>query len=69
MQFVRQLYPQHGFHNEIQRSLLSLYNHAMPKYTLQRLCTENLNQLFLEMKLCGLVPKSYIHLSVSDLAK
>jgi hypothetical protein len=29
-------------------------------------CTENLIYAFPEMKLCGLVPKSYIHVSVSD---
>ena len=30
-------------------------------------CTENPIYLFAEMKLRGLVPNSYIHLSVSDL--
>jgi hypothetical protein len=30
-------------------------------------CTENLIYVFPEMKLCGLVPNSYILLSVSDL--
>jgi hypothetical protein len=34
--------------------------------TLQRNCTENSKPTFPEMKLRGLVPKSYIHLSVSD---
>jgi hypothetical protein len=33
---------------------------------LQRQCTENSKQIFLEMKLCGLVPNSYIHVSLSD---
>jgi hypothetical protein len=31
-----------------------------------RHCTENLIYVFPEMKLCGLVPGSYIHVSVSD---
>jgi hypothetical protein len=30
-------------------------------------CTENHIYVFQEMKLCGLVPNSYIHVSVSDL--
>jgi hypothetical protein len=30
-------------------------------------CIENSKQIFPEMKLCGLVPNSYIHVSVSDL--
>jgi hypothetical protein len=30
-------------------------------------CTENMIYVFLEMKLRGLVPNSYIHVSVSDL--
>jgi hypothetical protein len=30
-------------------------------------CTENSKQIFLEMKLRGLVPNFYIHVSVSDL--
>ncbi len=30
-------------------------------------CTENLKQIFPEMKLRGLVPNFYIHVSVSDL--
>ncbi len=30
-------------------------------------CTENSKQIFPEMKLCGLVPNLYIHVSVSDL--
>jgi hypothetical protein len=30
-------------------------------------CTENWKQIFPEMKLCSLVPNSYIHVSVSDL--
>jgi hypothetical protein len=38
----------------------TLYNHAMLKYTLQRFCTQNLKKIFLEMKLRGLVPNSYI---------
>ncbi len=33
---------------------------------LQRHCTKNWKQIFPAMKLCGLVPKSYI-ISVSDL--
>ncbi len=40
------------------------YNNA---YTLQRHYTENSKQIFLEMGLCGLVPYSYIHGSVSNL--
>ncbi len=35
--------------------------------TLQRHYTENSNQIFPEMKLCGLVSNSYVHVSVSDL--
>jgi hypothetical protein len=35
--------------------------------TLQRHCCENLKQIFPEMKLCGLVPNSYIHVSVRDI--
>ncbi len=34
---------------------------------LQTHCTENLKQIFPEMKLRGLVPKFHIHVSVSDL--
>jgi hypothetical protein len=30
-------------------------------------CTENPIYVFPDMKLCGLVPNSYIHISVSDL--
>jgi hypothetical protein len=30
-------------------------------------CTENSIYVYPEMKLCGLVPNSYIHVSVSDL--
>jgi hypothetical protein len=30
-------------------------------------CTENLINVFPVMKLCGLVPNSYLHVSVSDL--
>jgi hypothetical protein len=30
-------------------------------------CTENPIDIFPEMKLCGLVPDSYIHVSVSNL--
>jgi hypothetical protein len=30
-------------------------------------CPENLTPIFLEMKLCGLIPNFYIHVSVSDL--
>jgi hypothetical protein len=30
-------------------------------------CTENLIYVFPQVKLCGLVPNSYIHVSVSDL--
>jgi hypothetical protein len=30
-------------------------------------CTENSRQIISEIKLCGLVPNSYIHVSVSDL--
>jgi hypothetical protein len=30
-------------------------------------CTENFKQIFPEMKLRGLVPNFYIHVSVSDL--
>jgi hypothetical protein len=33
----------------------------------QRQHSENLKQIFTEMKLCGLSPNSYIHVSVSDL--
>ncbi len=41
---------------------------ANDPYALQkRLCTENSKQIFLEMKLRGLSPSSYIHGSVSDL--
>jgi hypothetical protein len=36
-------------------------------HALQRQYTENLKQIFLEMKLRGLSPSSYIHVSVSDL--
>jgi hypothetical protein len=36
-------------------------------HTLQRHCTENAKQIFPEIKLRGLVPNSYIHVSVSDL--
>ncbi len=36
-------------------------------YTLQRQYTENLKQIFPEMRLCVLRPNSYIHVSVSDL--
>jgi hypothetical protein len=35
--------------------------------TLQRQYTENSKQIFQEMKLRGLCPSSYIHVSVSDL--
>ncbi len=34
---------------------------------LQMHCPENLKPIFLEMKLCGLIPNFYIHVSVSDL--
>ncbi len=34
---------------------------------MQTHCTENSKQIFPEKKLRGLVPNSYIHLSVSDL--
>jgi hypothetical protein len=37
------------------------------KPTLQRQYTENLKQIFPEMKLRGLSPSSYIHVSVSNL--
>ncbi len=37
------------------------------KILLQRHCTESLKQIFPEIKLCGLVPYSYIHVPVSDL--
>ncbi len=30
-------------------------------------CTENPIYVFSEMKLCGIIPNSYIHVSVSDL--
>ncbi len=36
-------------------------------FKLQRHCTENSKQIYLEMKLRGLVPKSYIHVHVSDI--
>ncbi len=39
----------------------------MISVTLQRQYTENSNQIFPEMKLLGLVPNSYTHVSVSDL--
>jgi hypothetical protein len=35
--------------------------------TLHRKCTENSKHIFPEMKFRGLVPNSYIHVSVSDL--
>jgi hypothetical protein len=34
---------------------------------LQMHCPENLKPIFLEMKLCGLIPNFYTHVSVSDL--
>ncbi len=37
------------------------------QHTLQMHCTENLKQAFPELKLRGLVPNLYIHVSVSDL--
>jgi hypothetical protein len=37
------------------------------KYTLLRHCTKNSKQIFPEMKLLGIVPNFYIHVSVSDL--
>ncbi len=37
------------------------------KDTMQMHCTENLNQIFLEMKLRGPAPNFYIHVSASDL--
>ncbi len=37
------------------------------KDTMQMHCAENLNQIFPEMKLRGLSPNFYIHVSVSDL--
>jgi hypothetical protein len=36
-------------------------------FALQRHCTENWKQIFPEMKLRGLVPNSYIHVSLSHL--
>jgi hypothetical protein len=36
-------------------------------YTLQRHCTEKSEQIFPDMKLRGLVPNAYIHVSLSDL--
>jgi hypothetical protein len=36
--------------------------------TLQRQYTENSKQIFPEMKLRGLIPNSYIYVSVSDLS-
>jgi hypothetical protein len=35
--------------------------------TLQMLCTEDLKQILPEMKLQGLVPNFYIHVSLNDL--
>jgi hypothetical protein len=40
---------------------------AQRSTALQRQCTKNLKQIFQEMKLRGLSPNSYIHVSVSDL--
>jgi hypothetical protein len=37
--------------------------------TQQRHCTNNLKQIFPEMKLCNLIPNFYNHLSVSDCGK
>ncbi len=42
-----------------------LHLHVARIYTVP--CTENPIYVFLEMKLRGLVPSSYIHVSVSDL--
>jgi hypothetical protein len=36
-------------------------------HRLQMHCTENSNQIFPKMKLCGLVPNFHIHVSVGDL--
>jgi hypothetical protein len=36
-------------------------------HAVQRHCAENSKQIFLEMKLCGLVPYFHIRGSVSDL--
>ncbi len=44
-----------------------LFEYKIEEATLQRLYNENSKQIFPEMKLCGLVPNSYIHISVSDL--
>jgi hypothetical protein len=49
--------------------LLNSYNvlYSMHYLTVQRHCTENSKQIFLEMKLRGLVPNFRIHVSVIDL--
>ncbi len=50
-------------------SIISSYllNTASWNYSLQMHCTENLKQIFPEMKLRGLVLDFYFHVSVSDL--
>ncbi len=45
---------------------LSIYTVACVT-TLQRQCPKNCKQMFPEMKLRGLVPNSYIHVSVSEI--
>ncbi len=47
--------------------MLLIYSGIRIMTTLQRHCTENSKQIFPEMKLRGLVPNSYIHVTVSDL--
>jgi hypothetical protein len=46
--------------------LKQTWNIQCRKATQQRLCTENLKQIFPDMKLRGLVLNSYIHVSVRD---
>jgi hypothetical protein len=50
------------FVNKCRGTLLHCTNH-----TQQRHYTENAKQIFPEMKMRGLVPSSYIHVSASDL--
>ena len=45
---------------------VTMKNFALLVASLQMHCTENLNQIFPEMKLRGLVPNFYIHVFMSD---
>jgi hypothetical protein len=54
-------------HSSSERPYINENSDSISLPSLQMHCTENSKQIFPEMKLCGLVPNFYIHVTVSDL--